>query len=164
MAETTFPPHSIPSEMTVLGALLQEPELLPACRRVLTAEDFYHHAHHLIYASAVRVAETGESPTWMAMTHDLRRRGELEEVGGNDYLCSLINAVPTTAIFPFHLRNVARKAQARRIAELALSLHALAIADDGWQDALKDLMEVAPLVLASAPVAQKKRFSTVPLV
>lgn len=150
------PPHSLPSEMTVLGALLQDPDLLPTCRRVLTPDDFYSHAHRLIYASALRVAETGDA-TWMAITHDLRRLGQLDEIGGNDYLCSLIDAVPTTAIAPFHIRTVAGKAQARRIATLALSLWELAMKDAGWQDALKDLADVAPMVLMATPGAHLQR-------
>jgi replicative DNA helicase len=149
--------------MTVLGALLQDPDLLPACRRVLSPDDFYHHAHQLIFASAVRLAEKGEEPvTWMAITRELRQRGHLEEIGGNDYLCSLIEAVPTTAIAPFHLRVVAGKAQARRIAALALSLWELAMADTGWQSALKDIADVAPLVLQAEGTthSHRRRFVT----
>src|SRR6185437_8372445 len=50
VAELRLPPHSVPAEQAVLGALLLEPKAWPLVSRILDASDFYRPDHRLLYA------------------------------------------------------------------------------------------------------------------
>ncbi|MRI41709.1 replicative DNA helicase [Stenotrophomonas sp. MH181796] len=57
VAQLRVPPHSVPAEQSVLGALLLVGESLAQIRDQLAAEDFYRREHQLIYQGICGVAD-----------------------------------------------------------------------------------------------------------
>ncbi|HEL4296685.1 TPA: replicative DNA helicase [Stenotrophomonas maltophilia] len=57
VAHLRVPPHSVPAEQSVLGALLLVGESLAQVRDQLAPEDFYRRDHQLIYQGICRVAD-----------------------------------------------------------------------------------------------------------
>ena len=57
VAQLRVPPHSVPAEQSVLGALLLVSESLAQIRDQLAPEDFYRREHQLIYQGICGVAD-----------------------------------------------------------------------------------------------------------
>lgn len=150
--EVVASPHSPEAEMAVLGAILLGRDALAQCRDVLPPDAFFRESHQRIYDAAVDVASgRGEEADLITVTEELRRRGELEEIGGPAFLAALLDAMPTTATVARYARIVAEKARARRAMVFAARLHAAASTDNGWRVELAALVEAAGTDLVAAP-------------
>jgi len=100
-----IPPHSLEAERAVLGAiLLEEQESLPKAVEILKATDFYKEGHRRIFRTMIGLFERSEPVDLLILTEELRRSGELEEVGGPAALAGLAEEGATQ----FHLENYAR--------------------------------------------------------
>jgi len=94
-------PHSLEAERAVLSCLLQDaPGTLDLAFGKLKSEaSFYHPSHRKIFAALgeMRGEMVPSLIDFITITDRLERQNALAAVGGEDYLSSLLNAVPTTA-------------------------------------------------------------------
>jgi replicative DNA helicase len=152
--------------MSVIGAILQDHHAFLTARAIVTPDDFFQHRHRLIFDAALSVADDrGETVDLVSVTAELRRAGTLDDAGSSAYLTELLAAIPTTAAVKRHACVVKQMARARRTCDLALRLYRAALKDDGWRDALLDLVSEAPVLAASpddAPL-HRRSFVTTPL-
>jgi len=104
----TVPPQNLDAEASVLGSILLTDQALEAIliEVGLGADDFYRPRHQLIFGSMVRLKERSEPEAVDALTvcDDLAKAGELDDAGGEAYVHSLSNSVPSAG----HARNYAR--------------------------------------------------------
>ncbi|MDN5348474.1 MAG: replicative helicase [Clostridia bacterium] len=114
-----LPPQSLEAEQSVLGAILLSPDALLKAAEILRPEDFYREAHRTIFRTALELHEKGEAVDLLTVTESLRRRGELEQVGGASYLTALVDAVPSVANVGYYARIVAEKAVLRALIQAA---------------------------------------------
>jgi replicative DNA helicase len=135
------PPHNIEAEMSVLGAILQSNEALLKCLEFLQPGHFYRDAHRKIFAVAKELFLRSEPVDLITVTNDLRRRGDLEEVGSAAFLTSLVEAVPTAANVTYHARIVRDKALLRQLIDVATDIVGLGYADQDDADQLLELAE-----------------------
>lgn len=97
-----IPPHSLEAERAVLGAILLEKDSLPKAVEVLKAADFYKEGHRRIFQAMLTLFEQMEPVDVLTLREELRRRGELEEVGGEAALALLGEEAATAAhLFPY---------------------------------------------------------------
>ena len=75
-------PQAKELEEAVLGALMLEKDAYSIVSDILKPECFYEHTHQLIYSAIVDLALRQQPIDMLTVTEQLRRRGELEEVGG----------------------------------------------------------------------------------
>jgi len=95
-------PHNLETERAVLAAILREPtscgeeaiELLGP-----NPDVFYSHVHREIYRCALDLKRDNVEVDPLTVTDALRRKGVLEEMGGELYIAELYNAIATTANF-----------------------------------------------------------------
>lgn len=113
------PPQNLEAEMSVLGAILQSNEAFLKCLEMLRPEHFYRDAHRKIFAAASTLYDRGEPVDLITITNELRRRGELDEVGSAAFLASLVEAVPTSANVTYHARIVRDKALLRQLIDVS---------------------------------------------
>jgi len=92
-----IPPHSLEAERAVLGAILLEPESLPKAVELLKSSDFYKEGHRKIFEAMLRLFENSEPVDLLTLSEELRRRNELEEVGGPATLAALVDEAATAA-------------------------------------------------------------------
>jgi replicative DNA helicase len=115
----SVPPQNSEAETSVLGAvLLTEQALDGVLLQVgLRPGDFYRPRHQLIFASMIRLKEKAEPEAVDALTvsDDLRRAGELEEAGGEEYIHSLPTVVPAVGNVLHYARIVKDYALLRRV-------------------------------------------------
>lgn len=90
------PPHSVEAEKCLLGALLQERDIIPPVIEILPdAEAFYFSEHKLIYESILNLFEKNKPVDPLTLSEELGQK-KLEEVGGIAYLAELVDSPPTT--------------------------------------------------------------------
>lgn len=114
------PPQSLEAEQAALGAMLVDPGAVVRGLKAMHPDDCYREAHRTIAAAIVAVREAGNPVDLVTVGDELRRQGQLESVGGAEYLTALIDQVPTTAHIVRYATIVHEKALLRRlISELA---------------------------------------------
>src|SRR5215475_8479840 len=108
-------PQNVEAEKAVLGSMMIDPEAVSAVMEVLSASDFYRDAHRSLYEVMVSLYARREFADFITICGSLRERGKLEEVGGTNYILSLINVVPTSANVMYYGRIVKRTSVLRRL-------------------------------------------------
>ena len=121
-----LPPQDLDAEQATLGSMLLEEEAASLAFSIVAAEDFYREAHRLIFAAMRYVADRNEPVDLVTVSAELRRRGQLEEVGGGEYLTALMNEVPTAANVPRYAAIVAEKSVLRRLISTGAEIQAMA--------------------------------------
>lgn len=127
------PPQDIAAEEQVLGAMLMREDALTAVTAEvgLRAEDFYFERHQLIFAALLDLAGQGKPTDELMVADSLGRAGELEKVGGRNYLGELAAKVAALGNVLHHGAIVRDKALWRRRLMAAQEVQAAAFAEDG---------------------------------
>lgn len=144
MTEKT-PPHNLDAEQSVLGSLLIEPDSIHRVAKFLQPEDFYLEPHKLVYQAILDLDEAGEPVDLLTVTEYLRKKGDLDKIGGAAYVAALANAVPTADHIEHYGRIVEEKALLRNLIHLATRISTMGY--QGSEDAER-LMEEAERMLA----------------
>ncbi len=107
------PPQNIEAEQSVLGAILLDNDALHTAVEMLVADDFYRDAHKKIYQAMTDLHRKPEPVDIITLTEFMKVRGELDAIGGLQYLSSLASIVPTSANVRYHARIIKEKALVR---------------------------------------------------
>ncbi len=111
------PPQATDVEKSVLGAMLIEREAIPQAIEVLPANAFYSNKHQKIYEAILSLFERGNPVDLVTLTEELKRRDQLEDVGGSYYLTELTTQVASAANVEYHARIIAEKSLLRKMIE-----------------------------------------------
>ena len=109
------PPQAIEVEQSVLGAMLIEREAIPQAIEVLPDDAFYDPRHGRIYSAILSLFEKGHPVDMITLADELKRRGELDNVGGAFFLSDLTTRVATAANIEYHARIIAEKSLLRKL-------------------------------------------------
>ena len=112
-----IPPQATDVEQSVLGAMLIEGEAIPRAIEILTAEAFYLAKHQKIYTAMLSLFERGNPVDLITLTEELKRRGDLDGIGGAYYLTELTTQVASAANVEYHARIIAEKSLLRKMIE-----------------------------------------------
>lgn len=126
-----MPPQDIPAEQSVLGACMLS---VNACRAVLDTLDpaaFYRPAHTTIFQAIGRMHAKGDPVDPITLTKHLQDAGDLERIGGANYLHTCVWAVTTTANAEYYADIVQDRALRRALVEIGTRLAAMGYATDG---------------------------------
>jgi replicative DNA helicase len=140
------PPQSIDAEMSLLGAVLIDEETLADISEHVTAQDFYDKRHGIIYGAMMRLYEQHKPVDLLTLTEELKRKNELEGIGGSAYLTELTNYVPTAAHAAAYAEMVAQKAVRRRLIKASADISELGFDED---TTTQELLEKAEAELFS---------------
>ena len=133
-------PQAVELEEAVLGALMNEQDAHSLVSEVLRPESFYDRRHQMIYAAITDLAVRQRPIDIHTVVEQLRKRGELDEVGGPYYIAQLSSKVATSAHIEFHARIIAQKFLARELITFSSQIQTKAF--DETQD-VDDLMQEA---------------------
>lgn len=94
-AEFRIPPHSIPAEQALLGAILVSPRVYETVAEYLLPEHFAEPMHGRIFAACGKLVDSGNSPEAIAIATMLRDDESLAayEGGASGYLAALMGGV-----------------------------------------------------------------------
>ena len=105
------PPQNNEAEQCLLGCLMLDKNAIIRVSDFVTADDFYKDIHREIYSAMMDIYEKSEPIDIMSVTSRLREKEKLQQVGGADYLTSLINTVPTAT----HVGNYAKIVREKKV-------------------------------------------------
>lgn len=86
---------------------------------MVTADDFYRHAHRQIYISMARVTEERLTVDLVTVKNDLTQHGLIEEVGGPAYISALIDGVARSSNIQDYAEIVKEMRRRRQILQYA---------------------------------------------
>ncbi len=109
------PPQNLDAEMSLLGAVLIDEEVLADVSEHVKPNDFYDKRHAITYGAMMRLFEKHKPVDLLTLTDELKRKSELDIVGGSAYLSELTNYVPSAAHAESYAEIVAQKAIRRRL-------------------------------------------------
>ena len=108
-----IPPQNLEAEMALIGSIMVDREIMGIVGEIVRPEDFYAHVHESIYGALTHLYDRGEPLDKITLAEELRRRGDLEKVGGLSYLSSLMDTVQTAASAAYYGKIVREKAVLR---------------------------------------------------
>ena len=108
-------PASVHAEMTILGGMLVEPVAIVDATMLLRADDFALDSHRRIYTAMLHLAELGHSVDIVTVAEELKRRKELDSIGGVPYLASLSEGLPRKLSIESYVRIVRDKSLMRQL-------------------------------------------------
>ena len=119
------PPQSLDAEMSLLGAVLIDEEVLADVSEIVRSHDFYDKRHQIIFAAMTRLYERHKPVDLLTLTEELKKKSELEAIGGSAFLTELTNYVPTAAHAEAYAELVEQKAIRRRLIKASADISEL---------------------------------------
>src|SRR6185436_8314781 len=90
------PPHNLEAEKSVLGSVFIKPAAFDEIATTLQVDDFFLPAHREIFDAMLALDQRRQPIDVIAVADELKTRGMLPRLeGGESYLLTLANAVPT---------------------------------------------------------------------
>jgi len=129
-SEARIPPQNLDAEMSLLGAILIDEEVMADISDKLHAQDFYDKRHLLIFDAMMRLYEHHRPVDLLTLSDELTKKAELEIVGGSAYLTELTNYVPTAAHASTYAEMIAQKAIRRRLIKASTDIATLGYNED----------------------------------
>ncbi|MGH7196434.1 MAG: replicative DNA helicase [Candidatus Saccharimonadales bacterium] len=130
LPEGKIPPQNLDAEVSILGAVLIDENVLTRVSDKLAADDFYDKRHALIYGAMMRLYEYHKPVDLLTLSDELKKKGELEEAGKTEYLTELTNQVPTAAHAESYAEIITQNAMRRRLITASGSIAELAFDED----------------------------------
>jgi len=110
-----LPPQNLDAEKAVLGCLLLDSNLCDEIALILRPDDFYADAHVKLFRHLLAMHESGKRVDVMLLLEKLTQAGDLEAVGGADYLAEVAQSVPYASNAAHYARIVQEKASLRAV-------------------------------------------------
>lgn len=136
-----LPPYNKEAEQSVLGACLHSEDAIAKALEVLSSEDFYKSTHKKIFSVMREQFEANEPIDVLALADKLKRKNELEEIGGIEYLTLLEDFVPTSTAVVHHAKILREKKILRDLIETATEIVSSGYSDNDDVDTLLDKAE-----------------------
>ena len=154
--EGRVPPQAVDVEMAVLGAMMLDKGAIAKAIEILDETSFYKPAHQRIFAAMIGLFEKSEPVDLITLVEELRRRAELDKVGGEYYLTELTTKVTTAANVEYHAHIVLEKALMRQL--ISSSSEVVGRAFSETEDALDLLDEAEQKIFQISEQRMKKSF------
>lgn len=124
-SDNPVPLYSFDAEMGVLGSMLLSERAAEEIVTRLEENDFYRPAHRMIYRAMSQLVLQHKAIDFITLKDELVARGNLADVGGEDYLVQIAEYVPSPANAGYYAEIVQDKAQLRRLEETGRTIAGL---------------------------------------
>jgi hypothetical protein len=109
----------VDAERAVLASMLLDARAIERARALVRPSDFHLLAHAKIFDSILAVHDRGERADLITVNDELRKRGDLEAVGGAAAVSGILEFASTAANIEAHVRIVREAARARELKRAA---------------------------------------------
>ena len=127
MNDALIPPNNIDAEESVLGSIMIDSDSLYEVSHFLSPDHFYREKNKWIYEVFLELSRAKTPLDPITIADALRKRSQLEEVGGEAYLIGLLTGVPTSMHVEHYAKIVEETATRRRIITAASTAANLAM-------------------------------------
>lgn len=135
--------HSVSAEKAALGCCLASME---ACGQIcggLIADDFYFEAHQIIFSAVSALYSKGAAVDLITVSEHMEQAGELDRVGGVEYLSDIARSIPSTYHADEYLAIIQDRSRRRKLADLSQSISAALDAGEPTEAVLSSLSQAA---------------------
>ena len=120
--EGPIPPQALEAERAVLAALLLDAEAIGRAAELIEPRVFYRSAHQKIFEAMLALFNRNEKIDLVTLSEELRKRGELEAVGGPAALSQILEYGATSANLEQHARIIHSKAVLRALIKASVEI------------------------------------------
>ena len=114
MLKDKVQPHNTEAEQALLGALLTDwDSTIAETVATLKADQFYSYQNQIIYAALVKLYQNSIRGDLISLSNELSAEGKLEQAGGDGYIASLPDQVPSASNIEYY-KNVILDCYTRR--------------------------------------------------
>ncbi|MBR1983883.1 MAG: replicative DNA helicase [Clostridia bacterium] len=108
-------PHSLEAEQSLRGCVLMDPIVQSEIGSQIGEEDFYSESHKYIFGAMESIIKENKALDLVTLADALEKRGELETVGGIEYINQLTNVLPSSANYGRYIEIVRRDSMLRKL-------------------------------------------------
>jgi len=148
------PPSNVDAEIAILGALMLDRGAVAKVADFLHPDDFYFPNHGVIFQAAVNLYEHSEPIDLLTLSAELERKGQLERIGGQEFLAQLESSVPTAANVEYYAKIVEDAATKRRLTTAGERIGNLAFEEGLAADVAVDRAEEIVFTVAERRIRQ----------
>ncbi len=105
--------------MELLGAMMLQETALYKALETLKPEDFYLEKHRRIFRAILEVFNRGENVSAVSVREELKRTGDLDLVGGWQYLANLVESVISPGFADEDIQTIVENAIYREVIDVA---------------------------------------------
>jgi len=116
------PPQNQEAEQAVIGAIFCDDDAYWDVVDIVKPEDFYREAHRILFAAIRSLRSHGQHVDYIAMLEKLRNGGQIQAIGGEEYLRAIADCEPSAANAAWHARIVREKSLLRRMSQAGQEL------------------------------------------
>ncbi|KAA8829971.1 replicative DNA helicase [Bifidobacterium tissieri] len=135
------PPHDDNAEMAVLGGMLMSKDAIGEVSQMIDVTDFYQPKHQTVYEAIITLFSASQPVDAVIVANELLKEGNLEKVGGADYLHSLVASVPTAANATYYADIVHQRAILRNVIAAGTKIAQMGYSAEGSQ--AEDIVNLA---------------------
>jgi replicative DNA helicase len=108
-------PSNIEAERLILGVILLDNTTINQAAERLKPEDFFLPSHRMVYEKMLYLYEHGHAIDPVALAEELRRAGELEQIGGAAAISNLFEGAPRFSNIDNYTRITKDKSMMRKL-------------------------------------------------
>lgn len=153
------PPQANEVEQAVIAAMLLDKEAISTAIESIDETYFYKESHRKIYLAIVDLFDRHEAVDMLTITEELKKKGDLEDVGGPFYISEITNSVPSSANIEYHINIVRQKALSRKLITVCNEITNDAFEQEKEVDNLLDQAEQSIFRISESRI--KKGFESV---
>lgn len=146
------PPQAAEAEVSVLGAMMLDQMAIGTVAELLDENAFYRAAHRKVFAAMMDMFSRDEAVDLVTLTQALKKRKQLDDVGGAAYLSTLLGSVATAANVRHHAKIVLEKAVLRNLINVSTEVIQEAYDASGDAGEILDRAEHAIFEIAESKV------------
>src|SRR5688572_4986996 len=154
LAEGPVPPQAVDAERSVLAAMMMDHESIGRALELLEPPNFYRVAHQKVFEALLALYNRNERADLITVAEELRKRGDLEAIGGPAALAQVVEYATTSANLEEHAKIVEAKALLRSLIRSANEIQQECYADSDESSAILDRAEQRIFAITDKRVRQ----------
>ena len=133
-------PFSLIAEQSLLGSILIDPQSINSVADIISADDFYEEAHRQIYLGIHELFLLNHEIDLVTLIDMLVRKGIYDKSGGEEYLKSICEAVPSALNIKDYAKIVKDKSLLRQLIAISEEVRSMAYSE---QDSVENIIDSA---------------------
>ena len=147
-------PYNIEAEEALLGSIFIKSDVLSDLMEIINANDFYKNNYKLIFSEMIEIYKTTTIIDSLVLINSLRKKGILDEVGGEQIIYDLTDVVPTAANAKTYAQIVRDNSIQRKLIETGTKITEMAYR--GYDDIDSMLDKAESMIFKIAEAKEKK--------
>ena len=119
------------AEAAVIGSVIIDPDCLNKVAAILGPDSFAFPENQIIYQTILDLRETDKAIDGLLLRNALEESGQLEKIGGVDYIAKILDSVPSSANAEYYSKIVVEKLKRRKLIVVGEQIKKIIESTDG---------------------------------